>query len=164
MSDGLVLFTFLHVLVSVVGIASGAVVVVGFLYRRRWESLITLFLAATLATSLTGFLFPFDRLMPSHVVGALSVGVLAWAYAIRGRSSLRARRTFVACALTALYLNVFVLVAQAFMKIPALQAIAPTQTELPFLVTQAVVLIMFIWLGVSSVRGVGKGGAGSKGK
>ncbi len=159
MSDGLVLFTFLHVLVSVVGITSGAVMVLGFLYRRRLESLITLFLGATLATSLTGFLFPFDRLMPSHVVGVLSVGVLVSAYATRHQSSLRAQRTFLACAFTALYLNMFVLVAQAFMKIPALRTLAPTQTELPFLVAQAVLLLVFIWLTVVCIRRVGRRGA-----
>ena len=162
MSDGLVLFTFFHVLVSVVGIASGAVVVLGFLYRRRLESLITLFLAATLGTSLTGFLFPFDRLMPSQVVGAISIGVLAGAYAARNRSSPGARRAFVACAATTRgsYLNMLVLVAQAFMKLPALREIAPTQTELPFLVAQAVLLVVFIGLGVGCVRRAGKGGEG----
>ena len=152
MSDVLVLWTFLHVLLSVVGIASGTVVALGFLRGRHFEFLTSLFLAATLATSLTGFLFPFDRLMPSHVVGVASIVVLAGAYATRSGTARRVRRIFVACATAALYLNMVVLVAQAFMKIPALRALAPTQMEWPLLFSQGILLFAFVGLTAGCMR------------
>jgi hypothetical protein len=131
--------TIFHVLLSLVGIAAGLIVLYGFLTSKRYEGLTTLFLWTTVATSVTGFFFPFHKLLPSHVLGILSLIVLA--IAIRSRN--RWRRTYVISATIALYLNVFVLIAQLFMKVPSLTALAPTQSEPPFQIAQGAVLIIF---------------------
>ena len=112
------------------------------------------FLVFTILTSATGFLFPTDRLLPSHIVGVISLVVLAVAviaryfYRLAGAS----RWIYAASAVAALYLNSFVLVAQTFAKNPALKEIAPTQSEPPFVITQAVLLIAMVVLGVLAVR------------
>ena len=139
-------YTFLHVLISVVGIGSGFAVMYGFLSKKRLDGLNALFLTATVATSLTGFGFPFDHLLPSHKVGIISLVILA--VAILARSVFRLagawRWIYVIGATTALYLNVFVAVVQAFLKVPALKALAPTQKEPPFLAAQLLVLVVYV--------------------
>jgi hypothetical protein len=141
-------FTFMHVLLSLVGIGTGFIVVFGLINGKRLDGWTALFLASTVATSVTGFMFPFDHLLPSHKVGILSLFVLAVAILARYAFHLAGawRRIYVVCATVALYLNVFVAVVQAFLKVPALKAMAPTQTEPPFLVTQIVVLMIFVGL------------------
>ena len=141
------LFTAFHVVLSLIGIASGLVVLGGFLASKRLNGWATLFLTTTAATSLTGFLFPFHGFLPSYAVGALSLVVLAVAVYARGRW----RKTYVITSSVALYLNVFVLIAQMFQKIPALKALAPTQTETPFQIAQAVVLLLFVVLTTRAV-------------
>jgi hypothetical protein len=143
-------YTLVHVVISLVGIASGLVVLVGLLSARRLEGWTRLFLATTVATSLTGFGFPVEHLLPSHIVGAISLVVLAVAIAARYAFHLRGgwRRTYVGTAVLALYLNVFVGVVQAFLNVPALKALAPKQTEPPFVISQGVVLVVFVVLGV----------------
>ncbi len=103
-----------------------------------------------MATSVTGFGFPFDHLLPSHIVGFISLVVLAAAIAARYAFHLRGawRHVYVVCAVLALYLNVFVGVVQSFLKIPALRALAPKQTEPPFVVSQGIVLVAFIVLAI----------------
>jgi hypothetical protein len=147
-------YTFLHVLISLIGIGSGLVVVYGFLTRRRFDRITALFLITTVLTSVTGFGFPFEHLLPSHKVGIISLIVLAIAISARYAFHLsRAWRwIYVVTASTALYLNVFVLVVQLFRKVPALTAIAPTQTEPPFLVVQIIVLAIYIALTVLGVK------------
>jgi len=112
------------------------------------------FLATTILTSVTGFAFPFDRFLPSHWFGVISLVVLAVAllalYAFRLAGPWR--RLFVAAAVVALYLNVFVAVVQAFQKLAFLQPLAPTQSEAPFLLAQLVVLAVFIVLGILAAR------------
>ncbi len=146
---GMTAFTFVHVLLSLIGILSGFAVVFGLLRANRLDGWTALFLASTVLTSVTGFLFPFHKFLPSHGVGIVSLIVLAIAiFARYGRHFAGAwRRTYVISAVTALYLNVFVLVAQLFMKVAALKELAPTQSEPPFKVTQLVVLTIFIVLG-----------------
>ena len=143
-------YTFVHVLLSLVGIGSGFIVLFGLLARKRLDGWTALFLASTVATSVTGFGFPFDHLLPSHKVGILSLVVLAIAILARYVFHLAGawRRIYAVGAAVALYLNIFVLVAQAFLKIPALKAMAPTQSEPPFLLTQLVVLTLFVALAV----------------
>ena len=150
-------FTRVHVLVSLVGIASGLIVVFGLLARRRLDGWTVLFLVATAATSVTGFGFPFDHLLPSHKVGVVSLVVLAVAiFARYGRHLAGAwRRIYVVSAAIALYLNVFVGVVQAFMKVPALAALAPHQSEPPFLIAQLGVLLLFAVLTVLAARRFG---------
>jgi len=147
-------YTLVHVLLSLVGIASGLVVVFGLLTGKRLDGWTALFLATTVATSLTGFGFPFDQLLPSHKVGIISLAVLAVAILARYAFHLRGvwRRIYVTTAVAALYLNVFVGVVQAFLKVPALHALAPKQTEPPFLVTQLVVLVVFIVIGIMAAK------------
>ena len=139
-------FTLVHVVLSLVGIASGLVVVFGLLAGKRLDGWTALFLATTVATSVTGFGFPFDHLLPSHKVGIISLVVLTIAILARYAFHLAGgwRRIYVISTVTALYLNVFVGVVQAFLKVPALKALAPKQTEPPFLVTQLAVLVIFI--------------------
>jgi hypothetical protein len=143
-------FTTVHVVISLVGIASGLVVLFGLLRNRLFDRWNALFLVTTVATSVTGFGFPFDHLLPSHKVGILSLVVLAVAivalYAFRLAGA--GRRIYVICAGIALYLNVFVLVVQLFQKVPALKAIAPTQKEAPFVIAQLIVLVLFAVLAI----------------
>jgi len=143
-------FTLFHVALSLVGILSGFVVVAGFMSAKRSNGWTALFLTTTVLTSVTGFLFPLHKFLPSHAVGIVSLIVLAVAipalYVFRLAGPWRL--TYVIGSVIALYLNVFVLVAQLFMKVPALKALAPTQSEPPFLGTQVVVMLVFIVLGV----------------
>ena len=147
-------FTLVHVLISLVGIASGLVVVFGLLTGKRLNGWTALFLATTVATSVTGFAFPFDHLSPAHKVGIISLVLLAFAILARYAFHLSGawRRIYVITAIAALYFNVFVAVVQSFMKIPALHALAPKQTEPPFLVTQLVVLVLFIVIGIMAAK------------
>src|SRR5713101_7595410 len=127
-------YTFLHVLISLVGIGSGLIVMLGLLGGKRLDGWTGLFLATTVLTSVRGFGFPFDHLLPSHVVGLISLVVLAAAVAARYALRLAGpwRWIYVVESGIALYLNVFVLVVQGFEKVPALKALAPTQKEPPF--------------------------------
>ena len=147
-------YTFLHVLISLVGIGSGLVVMFGFLTGKRFDGLTAVFLITTVLTSVSGFGFPFDHLLPSHIVGIISLVILAVAIPARYLFQLAGswRWIYVIGATTALYLNVFVLVAQSFMKVPALKALAPTQTEPPFLVAQSVVLVVYLGLTVLATK------------
>jgi len=147
-------FTLFHVALGLVGILSGFVVVGGFLTAKRRNSWTALFLLSTVLTSVTGFLFPFHKFLPSHAIGIVSLLVLAVAILALYVFHLAGpwRRTYVISAVIALYLNVFVLIAQFFMKIPALKALAPTQSEPPFLNTQVVVMLIFIVLGVLAAK------------
>jgi hypothetical protein len=145
---GMTAFTFVHVLLSLIGILAGIIVMFGLFAGKRLDGWTGVFLVSTVATSVTGFLLPFDRFMPSHGVGIVSLVVLAGAILARYSFHLAGgwRRTYVVSAMISLYLNVFVLIAQAFQKVPALKAIAPTQSEPPFLVSQLVVMALFVVL------------------
>ena len=155
-------FTLVHVAISLVGIVAGLVVLAGFLSSRLIAGWTGLFLATTILTDVTGYLFPRDRILPSHIVGAISLVILAIAVLALYRYRLAGawRWIYVVTAVASLYLNVFVLVFQSFLKIPALRALAPTQAEPPFAVAQGIVLIAFIVLGFLSVRRFHPDGAG----
>jgi hypothetical protein len=147
-------FTLFHVVLSLVGIFAGAMTLIGMLGSKRLNGWTALFLITTLLTSVTGFFFPADKILPSHVVGGLSLVILAVAIVALYFFRLAGfwRRLYVASAFAALYLNVFVGVVQAFLKVPTLNALAPTQSEPPFLIAQSVVLLIFIVLGVVALR------------
>jgi hypothetical protein len=147
-------YTLIHVLLSLVGIGSGFVVLFGLLAGRRLNGWTALFLLTTVATSVTGFGFPFDHLLPSHKVGIISLFVLAVAILARYAFHLEGawRWIYVVSAVIALYLNVFVGIVQSFEKVPALKAMAPTQSEPPFVVTQLVALALFIVLAIFAAR------------
>jgi hypothetical protein len=146
-------FTIIHVIISLIGIFSGFVVLFGLLSAHRLAGWTALFLATTVLTSATGFLFhsPFG---PAHVVGIISLVVLAVAlFALYGSHLAGAWRwIYVVTALVALYLNVFVGVTQAFQKLSFLQPLAPTQSEPPFIIAQVVVVAIFVVLGFLSIR------------
>ena len=135
-------YTILHVVIGLIGIASGFVVMYCFLKGKPLNTWTAVFLVTTVLTSITGFGFPFTHLLPSHKVGIVSLIVLAVAIPARYVFHLAGpwRRTYVIGSTAALYFNVFVLVVQGFMKVPALHALAPTQTEAPFAVAQLLVL------------------------
>jgi hypothetical protein len=147
-------FTLVHVVISLIGIGSGLLVMYGLLIGKRLDGATAIFLASTVATSVTGFGFPFDHLLPSHKVGILSLLVLAVAIIARYVFHLAPawRVIYVVCAAVALYLNVFVLVVQLFEKAPALRAMAPTQKEPPFLFAQLVVLAPFVALTIIAAK------------
>jgi hypothetical protein len=147
-------FTLLHVVFSVIGIVAGIVVLVGMLGSHRRGGWAALFLATAVLTSVTGFLLPSDHLLPSHIVAIISLVALALAIVALyvGRLSGAWRWLYVTGTGIALYLDVFVAIAQAFMKLPFLQTLAPTQSEPPFLVAQLVVLAIFVVLGPLSAR------------
>jgi hypothetical protein len=151
---GMAPLTFVHVVLSVIGILSGFVVVFGMLTWEKLDGWTALFLATTVLTSVTGFLFPFHGFLPSHVLGILSLLALPVAIVARYGCQLAGawRRTYVITAMIALYLNVFVLIAQLFMKVPALKAMAPTQSEPPFKLTQLVVLVLFVILTIAAAK------------
>ena len=147
-------YTTLHVIISLVAIFAGLVVVAGMLKGRRLDAWTSLFLWTTVLTSVTGFGFPFERFLPSHYTGFISLAVLA--IAILARYSFHMvgawRWIYVVTAVTALYLNVFVLIVQLFLKVSFLQPLAPTQSEPPFLIAQIAALLAFIYLGYAGIR------------
>ena len=147
-------FTALHVIISLIGIVTGIVVVLGMLAGKNLRVWTALFLASTVLTSATGFLFPFNKLLPSHVFGIISLVVLTAAllalYVFRLEGPWR--WIYVAAAVLALYLNAFVAVVQAFQKLAFLQRFAPTQAEAPFIVAQVAVLAIFAALGFLAVK------------
>ena len=149
------MFTLIHVVISVLGIITGLVVVGGLMAGARMGGWTAFFLATTILTSVTGFGFPFTKVSPPHVVGAISLVVLAVCLAARYWNQMEGgwRTTYVVTAVAALYLNVFVLVVQLFAKTPPLAQLAPTQQEPPFAVTHALVLALFVWIGWAAVRG-----------
>jgi len=145
---GMTILTFVHVLLSLVGILAGFVVMFGFLAAKQLHGWTALFIWTTVATSVTGFLFPFHKFLPSHAIGILSLLVLTIAiYALYGKHVAGAwRKTYAINAMIALYFNVFVLIAQLFMKVPALKALAPTQSEAPFKEAHLALLVAFVVL------------------
>jgi hypothetical protein len=147
-------FTILHVAISLVAIVSGLVVLAGMLRARRLPGWTALFLATTVLTSVTGFMFPINGLTPAIVVGLISVVILAIALMALYLKYLSGawRWIYVVTALMALYFNVFVLIVQSFQKVPALQKLAPTQSEPPFQIAQGVTLAAVLILGTLAVR------------
>jgi hypothetical protein len=147
-------FTHLHVALSLMGILAGLVVLLGLLGSEELPAVTALFVLTTTLTSLTGFLFPFKGMTPGIVVGILSL--IALFVAILARYAFHYagawRSTYVVTTVLALWFNVFVFIVQSFEKIPALHAMAPTATEMPFKITQLVVLAVFIVLGIRAVR------------
>lgn len=148
-------FTYLHVALSVLGIIAGLVVVGGFMAGKGLDGWTGTFLATTFLTNLTGFGFPFVKFMPSHGIGAVSLVLLPVLVYARYGKRLQGgwRRVYLVGSVVALYFNVFVLVAQLFHRIPALLVLAPKQQEPPFLISQLLVLALFIGLGRAAWRG-----------
>jgi hypothetical protein len=153
------MFVTVHVIISLIGIVAGIIVMFGMLGSNRMPGLTAIFLLFTILTSATGFLIPplvSDKLLPSHIIGALSLVLLAVAcFALYGQKlSGRWRLIYVLTALISLYLNVFVLVIQSFLKIPALHALAPSvpPSEPPFAIVQGIVLVFFVIVIIGAIR------------
>ncbi|MDI4657072.1 hypothetical protein [Xanthobacter autotrophicus] len=146
--------TGIHTYISLFAIAAGIAVVAGLVRGLDRPTTATTFLALAFLTSATGFLFPFNGVLPSHVVGAVAILVLLPAIYARSAAGLQGRwhGIYAGTAVASLYFLVFVAVAQAFAKVPALQAVAPTQGAPAFAVAQGVVLLAFIGLGFAAVR------------
>jgi phosphoglycerol transferase MdoB-like AlkP superfamily enzyme len=147
-------FIILHVAISLVAIVSGLVVLAGMLQARRLPGWTTLFLVTTILTSVTGFMFPIAGLTPAIIVGLISVVLLAIAVAALYLKRMNGawRWIYVTTAVLSLYFNVFVLIVQSFQKVPALQKLAPTQSEPPFQIVQGVALAVFVISGIVAVR------------
>ena len=149
-------FTTAHVIISLIAIVSGIIVMFGLLGSKRMPGMTAIFLLFRILTSATGFLFPFEKLLPSHMIGILSLVLLAIAcIALYGMNLSAAwRSVYVVTAMTSLYLNVFVLIIQAFLKVPALHALAPSvpPSEPPFAVIQGIVLVFFVIVIIGAVR------------
>jgi hypothetical protein len=148
-SNALLVF---HVGVSLVAIITGIIAVYGLLTGKLLGGVTALFLLTTAVTSITGFFFHRPHILPSQIVGVVSVVVLAvtalalYSFGLRGKW----RAVYVIGATVSLYLNVFVLVAQAFLKVASLHALAPNGSEPPFAIAQAVVLLVFVFVGVKA--------------
>jgi hypothetical protein len=142
------MFTYLHVYISLVAIGAGFMVLYGMIATKRLPLLTSVFLFMTALTSLSGFLFPFKGVTPAIVIGFLSLLVVVLAMIAHRRSLTSGvwRGTYVISAILALYFNFFVLIVQLFQKRPALHALAPNQTELPFMLAQIVSFVLFIVL------------------
>ncbi len=147
-------FTEFHVIISLIGLASGAVVIAAMILGKRVPTWTALFLLTTVATSATGFLFHSAKFGPAHVVGIISLVILAIAILALYHFKLAGawRWVYVVTAVAAFYLNTFVGVVQTFQKVDFFHALAPTQTEPPFAIAQGLVLLLFIVLGVFAVR------------
>ena len=152
MSTAISILTIVHVLLSLVGIGSGFIVIRGLIGSQKLESWTAIFLAATVATSVTALMFPFGGITPGIILAMISLVALAITIAARYKFHLAGgwRAAYVITAVLAQYLNVFVLIAQSFQKIPQLRSLAPTQAEPPFAIAQLVALIAFLVLGVLS--------------
>jgi hypothetical protein len=145
---------YVHSVISLVGIVSGFVVIRGMFEAKRLGGWTAVFLLTTVATSVTGFFFPFGVLLPSHKIGILSLVLLALAIvALYVRRLAGAWRwIYVVGAVLAQYFNCFILVVQLFRRVTVLQTLAPTQSEPPFAVAQLVVLVLFVWIGIRAAK------------
>jgi hypothetical protein len=142
------IYTIIHTLISLVAIFSGFVVLFGLLTDKRLDGWTKWFLIAAVATTVTGFFFPFHGFTPAIGLGLISLPILAFTIYARYSRQLTGhwRWIYVVGASLALYFNVFVAIVQSFEKIPALKAMAPTQSEPPFKLTQLVALALFVVL------------------
>lgn len=148
--------TTLHVIISLIAIVAGFIVLFGMFKSEAMPGMTGIFLLTTILTNATGFMFPFEKLLPSHVIAIISLVLLAIAcFALYGMKLSGAWRSiYVVTAITSLYLNVFVLVIQSFLKIGPLHALAPSvpPSEPPFAVTQGIVLVLFVVAILRAVR------------
>jgi hypothetical protein len=147
-------FTLFHVVLSLIGIVAGLIVMAGMWARNRLDGWTALFLATTVATSVTGFLFHSASFGPPHVIGLISLLLLVLAILARYSYHLAGswRWIYIVTAMLALYFNVFVGVVQAFQKLPLLQPLAPTGTEPPFAIAQGLVLLAFVGFTVLALK------------
>jgi hypothetical protein len=147
-------YTLIHVIISLIGIGSGLIVLFGMFGGKRLDGMTALFLATTALTSLTGFGFPFEHVTPGFILGVLSLIVLAIAIPARYSFGMAGkwRAIYVITAVIALFFNCFALIAQSFLKIPALHVLAPKGNEPPFAIAEGILLLLFIMAGILAVK------------
>jgi hypothetical protein len=146
-----------HVILSLIAIGTGGCVMLALARGARPGYCTLAFLATMIATDVTGFFLPATQLLPSHITGIISLGVIAIALAAHYGFGLSGawRWIYAVTVGVAIYLNFFVLVTQLFLKVPALHALAPNapdNPEPPFAIAQGVLLAIFIWLIWKAVR------------
>ena len=149
------IYTIIHTLISLVAIFTGLIVLFGMIGGKRLDAWTKWFLITAVLTTVTGFFFPFHGFTPAIGLGIISLPFLAVTIFARCLKQLAGawRWIYVICAAICLYFNLFVLVVQSFLKIAALHALAPTQTETPFKLTQLLVLLLSVVLaGLALVR------------
>ncbi len=146
---GLQIFTLIHVVISLIGIVSGLIVIVGFLTGKSLRAWNWLFLASTIATSVTGFFFPFNGITPGIVIGVVSLIILLLAVVARLKFW---KKTYISSVTLAEFLNVLVLIVQLFEKVPVLHRYAPKGTEPIVGTIQLIALIFFAILAVTAIR------------
>ncbi|WP_215396387.1 hypothetical protein [Rheinheimera oceanensis] len=144
----------LHVTLSLVGIFAGFFMVLTMLSAKQAKHLTVIFLFSTLASALTGFILPADRVLPSHIIGGITtisllISIFSWY--VKGRYGVW-RIVYAVTALSGFYFNAFVGVVQAFLKVPVLHAVAPTQSAPVLIITQSALLVMFIIVGFALIR------------
>jgi hypothetical protein len=149
-------YTIVHVVISLIGIVSGFMVLAGLTMAYRLNVWTAIFLIFSIATSVTGFGFPAEKTTPSHIVGIISLVVLALALLARYFFQLSGRwmPIYFLSVASAQWLNCFVLVVQLFLKVPSLKELAPTQTELPFMGAQGLLLVLVIVLAFLALKKV----------
>ena len=153
--SGLEIFTAFHVFISLIGIVSGFVAIVGMVRSKPLDWWTDLFLVTTVATSVTGFLFPFNGFTPAIATGIISMIVLTLAIVALRVKHLQGpwARTYAITVVMAQYFNFFVLIVQSFRRVPVLHALAPTESEPPFAIAQLLALVAFLVLGYVATRG-----------
>ena len=146
--------TTVHTAISIVAILTGIIAVFGLFKASTDGFWAAIFLVTAILTSATGFLFPFSGVLPSHVVSVIALAVLALVLVARYGLGLAGpwRWIYAAGMVFSLYFLVFVGIAQAFAKVPVLQAAAPTQSELPFSLAQGLTLVIFLALAIAASR------------
>jgi hypothetical protein len=151
---GLTLFTLVHVIITLIAMAAGLIAIFGMITNNRMDTVTGIFLLFTVLTSVTGFLFPITKLTPALILGMMSIVVLAIAMAARYRFAMHGawRWVYVITAIIGQYFNSIVLVVQAFLKLPALHALAPQGNEPPFAIAQGVTLLFYVVTGYSAVN------------
>lgn len=151
---GMTIQVFIHTIVSLIAIVAGFVVLAGLFKAERLEGWTAWFLILSVATSLTGVVLPATQLLPSHITAIVALVVLLFTVPAKYTFDMLGgwRKVYVIGVVISLYLNVFVLVVQAFLKVPVLKALAPTGSEPPFAIVQGIVLLAFVVAGVRAVR------------
>src|SRR5262245_37163933 len=152
--SGLTAFTWFHTALSLVQLVSGIIVVIELMGSRDSKPWFLIYLVSAIATSVTGFLFPVDKFLPSHAFGIASLILLLFVILARYKFHLVGawRLVYVIALVITVYLDAFVAIAQAFLKIPPLHALAPGGSEPPFAIAQGVLLVVTIWLGIVAAR------------
>jgi hypothetical protein len=166
-------FTTVHVIISLIAIASGFIVIFGMIGSHRLPKLTALFWVMTVLTTVTGFMF---LLVPGLVKGftpAMATGVVATVAFVIALVALyvknlygRWRWIYAVTAVMSLYLNIFVLVVQSFQKLKILNPLAPSlgppfaaPQDFQFAASQGAALVIFVVLGVIAALKFRRAGA-----